>query len=186
MIVNQSQIPEEAAITQIAALETDLFGRGAWSEESVRQEFHAPARVYLMDIEDGGADSENPVIRGYAGYWYDGDDAEIMTIGVGRPFQRRGIAASLLESLIDSARRRGARRMLLEVRVDNTPALALYERFGFTRMGLRKRYYQPEGIDAYTMSLDLEPRIVGFSAARHPETDTATEHTSEEHMTEQQ
>ena len=31
-------------------------------------------------------------------------------------------------------------------------------------MGLRKRYYQPEGIDAYTMSLDLEPRVVGFSA----------------------
>jgi len=54
--------------------------------------------------------------------------------------------------------------MLLEVRVDNVPALALYERFGFTRMGLRKRYYQPEGIDAYTMSLDLEPRVVGFSA----------------------
>ena len=72
------------------------------------------------------------------------------------------------------------------MRVDNTPALALYERFDFTKMGLRKRYYQPEGIDAYTMSLDLEPRIVGFNATRHPETDEATEHTSEEHMTEQQ
>ena len=52
--------------------------------------------------------------------------------------------------------------MLLEVRVDNVPALGLYERFGFIRMGLRKRYYQPEGIDAYTMSLDLEPRTIGF------------------------
>ncbi len=186
MIVNQSQIPEEAAITQIAALEADLFGRGAWSEESVRQEFHAPARVYLMDVEDNSANSENPIIRGYAGYWYDGDDAEIMTIGVGRPFQRQGIAASLLESLVGSARRQGAKRMLLEVRVDNAPALALYKRFGFTRMGLRKRYYQPEGIDAYTMSLDLEPRIVGFSVTHHQETDASTEHTSEEHMTEQQ
>ena len=56
--------------------------------------------------------------------------------------------------------------MLLEVRVDNTPALALYERFGFGQNGnCAKRYYQPEGIDAYTMSLDLEPRIVGFAAA---------------------
>ena len=88
-----------------------------------------------------------------------------VTIGVGRPYQRQGIAAALLETLIVSARRQGAKRMLLEVRVDNVPALALYERFGFTRMGLRKRYYQPEGIDAYTMSLDLEPRIVGFAAA---------------------
>lgn len=88
-----------------------------------------------------------------------------MTIGVGRQFQRRGIAASLMEALIARAREQGAQRMLLEVRVDNIPALALYERFGFARMGLRKRYYQPEGIDAYTMSLDLEPRIVGFAAA---------------------
>ena len=54
--------------------------------------------------------------------------------------------------------------MLLEVRVDNDPALALYQRFGFERMGLRKRYYQPEGIDAYTMSLDLKPRVAGFAA----------------------
>lgn len=187
MIVNQSQVPEEIAVPQIAALESDLFGRGAWSEESVRQEFHAPARVYLMDVEDGHADTENPIIRGYAGYWYDGDDAEIMTIGVGDPFQRQGIASALLESLIGSARRQGAKRMLLEVRVDNVPALALYERFGFTRMGLRKRYYQPEGIDAYTMSLDLEPRIVGFNATQHTAaTDTSTKHTSAEHTTEQQ
>ena len=113
----------------------------------------------------GDSARQQPVVRGYAGFWYDGDDAEIMTIGVGRRFQRQGIAASLMEALIARAREQGAQRMLLEVRVDNIPALALYERFGFARMGLRKRYYQPEGIDAYTMSLDLEPRIVGFAAA---------------------
>ncbi len=111
------------------------------SEQSVRQEFHAPARTYLLNIEGDAVQTADPVVRGYAGYWYDGDDAEIMTIGVGRPYQRQGIAAALLETLIVSARRQGAKRMLLEVRVDNVPALALYERFGFTRMGLRKRYY---------------------------------------------
>ena len=174
MIVDHTNIDEETVVPQMAALEADLFGRGAWSEQSIRQEFHAPARTYLFDIDgcgianciaaDGSA-AKQPVVRGYAGFWYDGDDAEIMTIGVGRQFQRRGIAASLMEALIARAREQGAQRMLLEVRVDNIPALALYERFGFARMGLRKRYYQPEGIDAYTMSLDLEPRIVGFAAA---------------------
>lgn len=174
MIVDHTNIDEETVVPQMAALEADLFGRGAWSERSIRQEFHAPARTYLFDIDgygivnciaaDGSA-AKQPVVRGYAGFWYDGDDAEIMTIGVGRQFQRRGIAASLMEALIARAREQGAQRMLLEVRVDNIPALALYERFGFARMGLRKRYYQPEGIDAYTMSLDLEPRIVGFAAA---------------------
>lgn len=179
MIVDHMNIDEEIVVPQMAALEADLFGRGAWSEQSIRQEFHAPARTYLFDIDDFGivdcAAADRPgadgfaakqsVVRGYAGFWYDGDDAEIMTIGVGKQFQRRGIAASLMEALIARAREQGAQRMLLEVRIDNIPALALYERFGFARMGLRKRYYQPEGIDAYTMSLDLEPRIVGFAAA---------------------
>ena len=94
MIVDHSQIPEDTAVGQIAALEKDLFGRGAWSEQSVRQEFHAPARTYLLDIEGDAVQTADPVVRGYAGYWYDGDDAEIMTIGVGRPYQRQGIAAA--------------------------------------------------------------------------------------------
>lgn len=118
---------------------------------------------------EGGVGGSRPVIRGYAGYWYDGDDAELMTIGVAKDAQRQGIAARLLEALISRARAQGAARMLLEVRVDNEPALALYRRFGFERMGLRKRYYQPGNIDAYTMSLDLnpdEPRVVGFQSSQ--------------------
>lgn len=188
MIVDHMNIDEEIVVPQMAALEADLFGRGAWSEQSIRQEFHAPARTYLFDIDDfgivdcaaadrPGADgfaAKQPVVRGYAGFWYDGDDAEIMTIGVGKQFQRRGIAASLMEALIARAREQGAQRMLLEVRIDNIPALALYERFGFARMGLRKRYYQPEGIDAYTMSLDLEPRIV-ISQQRNNKQNNQTE-----------
>ena len=169
MIVDRTAVEERAAIAQIAALESDLFGRGAWSERSIEQEFHAPARTYLLDVADGADSSARPLIRGYAGFWYDGDDAEIMTIGVGRQYQRRGIAARLLGTLIAAAREQGARRMLLEVRVDNAPALGLYEKYGFSRMGLRKRYYQPEGIDAYTMSLELEPRTVGFTMEQQTE-----------------
>ena len=138
----------------------ELFGRGAWSESAVRQEFDAPARTYVVDMDDHAG------IRGYAGFWYDGDDAELMTIGVGKAYQRQGIAAALLKRLIQEADTQGAARMLLEVRVDNMPALALYQRFGFQRLGLRKRYYQPEGIDAYTMSLDIaRPHIAGFQSA---------------------
>lgn len=104
-------------------------------------------------------------VQGFAGYWYDGDDAEIMDIGVSAAYQRRGIAAAMMTWMIERARTQGARRMLLEVRVDNTPALALYKRFGFTTIGLRKRYYQPEGIDAHVMALDVKPHVVGFCSA---------------------
>ena len=37
------------------------------------------------------------------------------------------------------------------MRVDNDPAIHLYESVGFVRMGVRKRYYRISGADAYTM-----------------------------------
>ena len=161
MIVDITAVSRDLAVRSIAQLEGELFGRGAWNANMVREELDAPARTYLLDVL---GEAEQAVARGYAGFWYDGEDAELMTIGVGKAYQRQGIAAALLQVLVDEAKRQGASRMLLEVRVDNDPALALYQRFGFERMGLRKRYYQPEGIDAYTMSLDLKPRVVGFAA----------------------
>ncbi len=161
MIVDITAVSRDLAVRSIAQLEGELFGRGAWNANMVREELDAPARTYLLDVL---GEAEQAVVRGSAGFWYDGEDAELMTIGVGKAYQRQGIAAALLQVLVDEAKRQGASRMLLEVRVDNDPALALYQRFGFERMGLRKRYYQPEGIDAYTMSLDLKPRVVGFAA----------------------
>lgn len=161
MIVDITAVSRDLAVRSIAQLEGELFGRGAWNANMVREELDAPARTYLLDVL---GEAEQAVVRGYAGFWCDGEDAELMTIGVGKAYQRQGIAAALLQVLVDEAKRQGASRMLLEVRVDNDPALALYQRFGFERMGLRKRYYQPEGIDAYTMSLDLKPRVVGFAA----------------------
>ena len=41
--------------------------------------------------------------------------------------------------------------VFLEVRMDNGPAIAMYESYGFERMGVRRNYYQPSGADAYTM-----------------------------------
>ena len=172
MIVDMNELGFERSVAAMRALEVELFGRHAWSENLIRGELAAPARTYLFDV-DSDADARNDgdtagtvgTVRGFAGYWYDGDDAEIMDVGVAKAFQRRGIAAGLLARLIDSARTLGARRMLLEVAVNNDPAIALYRRFGFQPIGLRKRYYQPEGIDAHVMALDLNPRPVGFVSA---------------------
>ena len=161
IIVGCNTVDRDVVVARIAELEHELFGVGAWSRDAVGQELDAPARTYLLAVDD----ADHTVIHGYAGFWYDGDDAELMTIGVERDCQRQGVATRLLAALIDQARAQGARRMLLEVRVDNGPALRLYERHGFRRMGLRKRYYQPEGVDAYTMALDLAPRTVGFQSA---------------------
>ena len=139
---------------KIAPIEADLFGKGSWNESMISQELQAPMRAYYAQI-----DENTHTLCGYAGYWFDGDDAQIMTIGVAKKYQRKGLASELLSTMIKTAEKIGAKRMLLEVRVDNVPALALYERFGFKKMGLRKRYYQPEGVDAYTMCADLNETL---------------------------
>lgn len=159
MIVHAAQLPTEALAASIALLEQDLFGTGAWSEHAVYEELTAPNRYYVVDTDS----RTPPTIRGYAGFWFDGYDAQIMTIGVHPAHQGKGIGGALLDDLISEARTRGAERVLLEVRVDNAAAIHLYETRGFTIMGLRKRYYQPEGIDAHTMSLTLRAHIMGFT-----------------------
>ena len=90
----------DLAVRSIAQLEGELFGRGAWNANMVREELDAPARTYLLDVL---GEAEQAVVRGYAGFWYDGEDAELMTIGVGKAYQRQGIAAALLQALVDLA-----------------------------------------------------------------------------------
>lgn len=139
-------------VARVAALERQLFGPSAWSEAMIRAELGGPARLYL------GADDDSAVLVGYAGLWFDGEDAQVMTIGVAPSAQRRGIGSALLQALVDHARELGAQTVLLEVRVDNEAAVALYERFGFAVLSRRRRYYQPEDVDAWTMCLPLEPQ----------------------------
>lgn len=147
-------------VTRVAALERELFGPSAWSEGMIRDELAGQGRWYV-GVDDPDLRGE-PVglappsrLVAYGGLWFDGDVAQVMTIGVAPAAQRRGLGALLLTALLDHARELGAEAVLLEVRVDNEPAIALYERFGFTVLGRRRRYYQPEDVDAWTMRLLL-------------------------------
>ena len=134
----------------------------------LRQELAAPARTYMLDLDDAPVPA-TPTVRAYGGFWHDGEDAELMTIGVAVQHQGRGVGAMLLDALIEQARLQHARRMLLEVRGDNIPALALYRRFGFVPLGVRKRYYQPEDVDATTMALDIGGYVGGGDRREAPQ-----------------
>lgn len=136
-------------VPRVAELERQLFGPSAWTEAMLAAELRAPGRWYVAAVEDG-------VLVGYAGLWFDGDVTQVMTIGVAAAVQRRGVGTTLMTALVERSRELGATAVLLEVRVDNAPALAMYERFGFTVLRLRRRYYQPEDADAWTMRLALD------------------------------
>ncbi|GEA83643.1 ribosomal protein S18-alanine N-acetyltransferase [Cellulomonas gelida] len=136
-------------VPALDVLEKQLFGAAAWSTDSLAQEVVGPGRWYV-----GAQYGAGPLV-GYAGLWFDGVDAQVMTIGTATAHQGTGVGRALLDALVARARELGAPSVLLEVRVDNEPALRLYEAVGFEKLGMRRGYYQPENKDAWTMRLDL-------------------------------
>ncbi|WP_405167181.1 ribosomal protein S18-alanine N-acetyltransferase [Nocardia sp. NBC_01499] len=138
-----------ADIERCVELEQLLFPEDdPWHAVAFQSELAAPHNRYITARDDDGR------MVGYAGVALLGDDehpeAEVHTIGVDPAFLRGGIGTLLLEALLDEAGKRGG-PVFLEVRTDNTPAIALYAKHGFHIIGLRKNYYHPSGADAYTM-----------------------------------
>jgi ribosomal-protein-alanine N-acetyltransferase len=86
------------------------------------------------------------------------EEEELLLFAVDPASRRRGLGFALLERLAQSARDRGARRLLLEMRRGN-PAEALYRRFGFRPIGERPNYYRArdgQTIDAITFAHDID------------------------------
>jgi ribosomal-protein-alanine N-acetyltransferase len=143
-----------AHIPLVLEHEHETFGTESWSAGMYRDELADPwNRHYLVAFEQT-AEGERRLV-GWAGLLVIGPTAEILTIGAAAHSRRRGVATILMDALLAEARRRRAREVLLEVRVDNEPAKALYARHGFEQMGVRKGYYQPANVDAATLRLAL-------------------------------
>lgn len=86
------------------------------------------------------------------------EEEELLLLAVDPAHRRKGLGRILLEWLAEGARRRGARRLLLEMRRGN-PAGELYSAFGFAPIGERPNYYRsPDGgrIDAITYACTLD------------------------------
>jgi len=64
-----------------------------------------------------------------------------------------GFGELMLLHLIDRAREADITAVTLEVRAGNMPAQGLYTKYGFTQVGLRKRYYRDNDEDALLMTL---------------------------------
>ena len=153
-------------IPRLAELEREAFADDAWSEQSWWAELAGrPRREYVVLTEAGGpqapvtvgpqAAASSGEILGYAGLDHSGDTADVMTITIAPAGRRRGLGSLLLDALIELTQARGEGHLLLEVRADNAPALALYHRAGFTRVTTRRRYY-PGDVDAHVLRLTLE------------------------------
>jgi [ribosomal protein S18]-alanine N-acetyltransferase len=93
-------------------------------------------------------------IVGYAGIWVMTDEAHVTTIATHPDVRGRGIGELLLVALVHRGIEVGARWMTLEVRASNAIAQALYRKYTFKEMGVRRRYYSDNGEDALVMWTD--------------------------------
>ncbi|MFC1925787.1 ribosomal protein S18-alanine N-acetyltransferase, partial [Chloroflexota bacterium] len=96
----------------------------------------------------------NHNILGYASMWLMVDEAHLTSIAVRETHRRRGVGELLLISIIDLAMHLKAQIVTLEVRSSNLAAQALYEKYGFIEVGLRRGYYSDDGEDAVIMTAE--------------------------------
>lgn len=147
----------EAAWTDVpalVALEAELFPHDPWSEASWWSELAGrPRRDYVVVEDEAG-------LLGYAGLDHGGEVADVMTVATAPRARGRGLGAALLAELERRAAARGAEHVMLEVRADNDPARALYDRSGYVLLATRRRYYQPGDVDALVLRKTLSRRDV--------------------------
>jgi ribosomal-protein-alanine N-acetyltransferase len=148
-----------------------------WPAQAYRQELQNFGRSYFIvarAIPNGNGQHETPArtgllqrivqrkprralpdrpVVGYGGLWVVADDGHISTIATHRDWRGKGVGELLLLSMLREAQRRNAAVATLEVRVSNTVAQALYRKYRFDEVGLRKHYYRDNGEDAMIMEV---------------------------------
>lgn len=137
-----------ADLAAVVEMDQICFEEDGWSKDFFAYELRDNHADYIVGEMDGK-------IIACAGFQIYLDEAEGMTLAVLPEFQGRGIGKKLLLETIRRAEKRGAKSMILEVRVSNVPALHIYQKFGFKIVGRMKRYYM-SGEDALTMYAKFE------------------------------
>lgn len=118
----------------LAALHETSFDH-PWSRAEMEELLASPG-VKAVVMSEEGEPAGFALIRAVAG------EAELLTICVRPEFRRLGLGAALLEAGEAQAAAEGAARLFLEVSEANASAVALYERAGYRRCGLRRGYYR--------------------------------------------
>ena len=141
---------ERRDVTELLAIEQSQFPE-PWTRGMLLDELsNTRTRRYTVAVEGRR-------IVGYLGIMYVLDELHVNTIGTRAGDEGRGVASSLLDDAWADARTRGVLRATLEVAVSNQRALALYYRYGFQPVGVRKNYYERTHEDALVLWADLGP-----------------------------
>jgi ribosomal-protein-alanine N-acetyltransferase len=142
------ELQENALAHYIVARDTTIAAPPPGSELATRRSFFS---LFGSPRQTTPTEDELASIVGYAGLWLMVDEAHVTTIAAHPSVRGRGVGELLLVSLIDIAYEIGARWVTLEVRVSNDVAQSLYQKYGFSIVSTRPRYYSDNNEDAYIM-----------------------------------
>ena len=134
-----------AQIPQIEALEKQCFSM-PWTAEMLVSQLKDAQHEFIAAVGEDGT------VLGYVGMMFVLDEGYISNVAVSPAHRRQGIADALIERLDAICREHALCFVSLEVRAGNVPAIALYEKHGFARVGLRKNYYERPREDALIMT----------------------------------
>ena len=106
-----------------------------WNFNTFKNELLNPNSKYIV------AKINNEIV-GFGGIWKAVDDVHITNIVTAKKYRSQNIGSILLSNLIEMSKSEiGITSITLEVNSNNIPAIKLYEKFGFKKVGLRKKYY---------------------------------------------
>lgn len=133
--LNKKSSNAQKIIQAVADIEAIIQPQDAWSYKTL-SELLAQDSIYLLVV------NQNAEIVGYCLHQVIFEQAEILRIGTHPDYQRQGIASQLFAKLNQQLKALKVESLLLEVRADNAPAIALYEKQQFSIIHRRKGYYQ--------------------------------------------
>lgn len=143
--IEQMRAPD---VPEVYRIEVESI-QNPWSEKALAEELENSLAVFFVARGEEG-------IRGYYGLHRVLDEADLVSIAVDERSRRQGLGALLMEHMLDWCKSNGVARLMLEVRLSNAPARAMYQRFGFVEDGIRRGYYQNPREDAMLMSWTAE------------------------------
>lgn len=135
---------EMSDLDTIVEIEKECF-KSLYQKEQYAYELEDNPCAKLFVIEEDG------VIAGYIDYWITFESCQLTKIAVAKNYRGKGYAKAMMEYMIEDAIKEKCEAILLEVRVSNEKAIALYESYDFIEINVRKGYYTDNNEDAIVM-----------------------------------
>ena len=130
-------------VPAVAGIEKDCFSE-PWSEQGFLDGMNNSAVFLVAENEDGE-------VTGYIGMYVMAPEGEITNVAVSKDGRGNGTGEALVKAMQQWAAEHSVERIVLEVRVSNDPAIHVYEKMGFTTIGVRKNFYRLPTEDAGIM-----------------------------------